>query len=318
MNVKRKLAVLALTLTITMTALPFFAAYANRQTVMVTVNDLPIIFADQGPIIDTNRVLVPVRGVFEEMGFYVTWDPNTRIARLTSEDTTIIIPADARVFVANNQIITPDVPQQMVNNRLLLPLRAISEVVGWTATWDSNSRAARIAHADTHFATAVSPPATEPSQAQQSSDKITIPNRQLTHEEIDAWLTNYHAQGGSNYFELAVLYLVNAERENAGLQRLSINSTLMIASRFKAQSMSDIGYFSHENPVYGHFTNIARQLFNYPITSMGENIARGQITPQEVVADWMDSPSHRLNILHPSFTEIGAGFYNGHWAQKFG
>jgi len=304
MGAKKKLATLALVLIITMTAIPFFAAYANRQTVVVTVNNMPITFADQGPLMDGNRVLVPVRGVFEEMGFYATWDPESRIARLTSEDMTIIIPADSQAFVANNQIIIPDVPQQMVNNRLLLPLRAISEVVGWDATWDSSNRAARITSETTEW--------------YHTHTSTSIPNRKLTYAELNAWIADYHSQGGSNYFELEILHLVNIERENAGLQHLAVSPTLMMSARFKAQSMSDIGYFSHENPVSGHFANISRQLFNYPLVSMGENIARGQITPQEVVRDWMDSPSHRINILHTSFTEIGVGFYNGHWVQKFG
>jgi len=303
MTTKKKLITLASALAVIMTAIPLFWAYADRQAVMVTVDNMPVIFADQGPIMDDNRVLVPVRGVFEKMGFYVTWSPDTRVATLIRDDISIIIPAGTGAIVVNSQIIVPDVPQQMVNNRLMLPLRVISDIIGWDAAWDGNNRVARITSVDT---------------ARWASTGITIPNRQLTSEELNAWIEEYHAQGGMTFFELEVMLLVNLEREFAGLPPLSLNPALMIAARFKSQSMSNIGYFSHESPVYGHFTNIARQLFDYPLATMGENIAHGQLTPQEVVNDWMASYEHRLNILHESFTEIGVGFYNGHWTQKFG
>jgi len=92
----------------------------------------------------------------------------------------------------------------------------------------------------------------------------------------------------------------------------------MIASRFKAQSMHDIGYFAHTSPVYGRFDNISRQLFNYPVAAMGENIARGQRTPQAVMTSWMNSEGHRNNILNPDYTEMGIGFHSYTWVQKFG
>ena len=58
---------------------------------------------------------------------------------------------------------------------------------------------------------------------------------------------------------------------------------------------------------------------------MGENVASGHITPQEVVQDWMDSEGHRANILNPRFTRLGVGLtentgnsYSGYaWVQIF-
>ena len=117
--------------------------------------------------------------------------------------------------------------------------------------------------------------------------------------------------------ELEVVRLVNIERQRAGVAPLAVSPTLMMAARFKAQSMTDMAYFAHENPVYGSFVNISRELFAYPVVSMGENIARWQQTPHAVVTSLMASPGHRANILRPSFTEIGVGFFSLRWAQKF-
>ena len=146
--------------------------------------------------------------------------------------------------------------------------------------------------------------------------EITIPNRRLTPEELSQWIAEYHAMDGANIFELEVLRLVNLERANAGLAPLSLNPTLMMSARFKSQSMSDLNYFSHTNPVYGHFTNIPRELFNIMVN--GENIALWHRTPEAVMLAWMNSPGHRANILNPQFTELGVGFFRDRWTQKFG
>jgi len=147
MNKKKKFLVLVCVLMLVMTAIPFFAAYANRP-LSVTVDGQLVLFTDQQPIMDSNRVLVPVRGAFEHMGFEVRWDASSRVARLERGDTIVIIPADMETFFVvestRTRIITPDVPQSMVNNRMLLPLRAVAEAVGATAHWNNTHRVAEI------------------------------------------------------------------------------------------------------------------------------------------------------------------------------
>jgi len=80
-----------------------------------------------------------------------------------------------------------------------------------------------------------------------------------------------------------------------------------------------LGYVDHTSPVYGGFHVISDVVFDMGLFggAMAENIADGQTTPAMVVADWMDSPGHRASILTRSFTEIGVGFYNNRWTQKF-
>ena len=60
-----------------------------------------------------------------------------------------------------------------------------------------------------------------------------------------------------------------------------------------------------------------------PWTTLAENVAAGQQTPEAVVAAWMNSAGHRANILNPSFRDIGVGVAKGgsygiYWAQEFG
>jgi uncharacterized protein YkwD len=60
----------------------------------------------------------------------------------------------------------------------------------------------------------------------------------------------------------------------------------------------------------------------YPWTTYGENIAKGQQTPVQVMDGWMNSPGHRASILNCDFKEIGIGFHDASggpwWTQVFG
>ena len=142
---KKRILATSIVCVVLMALVPLFAARANsNRPVSVEINGYTIYFQGQGPIMQDNRVLVPVRGVFEHMGFYVTWNDSARMARLETDDIIIIIPADTRSFVVNNEVIIPDVPQRMVNNRLLLPLRVIADAIDATSDWDANNRVARI------------------------------------------------------------------------------------------------------------------------------------------------------------------------------
>ena len=58
--------------------------------------------------------------------------------------------------------------------------------------------------------------------------------------------------------------------------------------------------------------------------TLGENIAAGNPTPEEVVDSWMHSPGHRANILNKDFKELGVGYcykdnstYKHYWIQMF-
>lgn len=111
----------------------------------VEVDGVEVEFVDQGPVMVDNRVLVPVRGAFDAMGFdEPEWNRSTREATLTRGDVEIIIPADGTTFTVNGETVTPDVPQRMMNGRVMLPLSAIADAVGATHEWDNATQTAQI------------------------------------------------------------------------------------------------------------------------------------------------------------------------------
>ncbi len=123
-----------------------------------------------------------------------------------------------------------------------------------------------------------------------------------------------------------MLARVNAARKKAGAQPLRSNSKLDLAAQKHAEDMLARNYFAHESPEKKTVRERATAA-GYDWQRIGENIAEGQFSVDEVMDTWMNSPGHRKNILEPGFRELGVGLAlgqtgrGGHrivWAQAFG
>ena len=109
-----------------------------------------------------------------------------------------------------------------------------------------------------------------------------------------------------------VVDLTNQSRVEADTVRLSRNSLLDKAARMKAEHMAEEGYFAHYSPTgvtpWHWFTEVG---YNYQYA--GENLAVHFTDSEAVVESWLNSPSHRDNIINNSFTEIGVGTAKGRY-----
>lgn len=113
-----------------------------------------------------------------------------------------------------------------------------------------------------------------------------------------------------------VVKLVNQERAKAGLKPLTENAKLSNMAMDKAKDMSNNNYFDHNSPTYGSPFDMMKK-YGISFSYAGENIAKGQKTPADVMNAWMNSEGHRANILNSNYTTIGVAYYNGYWVQEF-
>ena len=147
---------------------PVFAENTESASPDVFINGTKIFFSDQGVVVKDNRVLVPLRGVFEAMGAKVSWDQEKQQAQVESADNNtwvrlIIGDKNMKVydmsgffatlvsgqdFVAPETIIELDVAPEAMNNRTLVPLRAISEAIDADVVWDEESYSVQITSKD--------------------------------------------------------------------------------------------------------------------------------------------------------------------------
>lgn len=117
-------------------------------------------------------------------------------------------------------------------------------------------------------------------------------------------------------YEKEVVRLVNIEREKANVAPLEMNEGLQNATDIRAKELNTL--FSHDRPDGTTCFTVLKEV-GVLGSAMGENIAQGQRTPEEVVNAWMNSPGHRSNILNSNFTQIGVGYDStaNSWVQLF-
>jgi len=129
---------------------------ATEDDIRVFIGEHEVNFADQRPVIVDGRTLVPIRDVFEAMGFVVEWDEDTEAVMLSYNDGffNISIEIGAPYFgvgifdpnapVGHGVIVPLDVPAQIIGGRTMLPLRALLEHIGYELEWDEAARAVMI------------------------------------------------------------------------------------------------------------------------------------------------------------------------------
>ena len=118
--------------------------------------------------------------------------------------------------------------------------------------------------------------------------------------------TDFFAEVNSN----AILSLTNEFRRKNGLSELKVNPLLNEIAKEKASDMINKKYFSHNSPDgltpwYWFIKN------NYNYKYAGENLAIDFIDSSQVIEAWLNSPSHRANLLNQNYQEIGVAVVSG-------
>ena len=118
--------------------------------------------------------------------------------------------------------------------------------------------------------------------------------------------------------EWDVLAQTNAARIQNGMRPLSMFPQIHQAARIRAEELTNHYRSDHTRPDGSECFSVLDEVSLTEWNKLGENIAKGQRSPEEVVKAWMNSEGHRANILDQDFTHMGAG-YDGasSWEQFF-
>jgi len=153
-------------------------AYAS-QTPRIRIDGQFIDVGDQPPVIIDGRTLVPVRAVFEPMGFAVSWCDDYQMATLISNRYTVEVYVNMAVMVVTNNnngtrrdVLLRHYPPRIINDRVMLPLRGIAEATGMDVAWCTDERIADITTGN--VASTPVPPTTEPTE-QPTSPSVEAP-----------------------------------------------------------------------------------------------------------------------------------------------
>ncbi len=140
---------LAVCMVFSLCAMPVMADEAVAASQMQT-KDIITIMVDgeyvncaaygQLPVIVEGRTLVPLRSVFEALGATVEWNNEQRSVTSVKGDVTITLAVDSKEMVVNGEVKMLDVPACIMNDRTLVPVRAVAEAFGAAVEWNNDVR----------------------------------------------------------------------------------------------------------------------------------------------------------------------------------
>lgn len=269
--------------------LPVGGPATAEGNIRVTVNGTQLVF-DQQPIMENDRVLVPVRAIFEALGATVEWNPENELVTAQKDGQTVKLQIGNRLMTQNGAPVLLDVGPKLVGSRTLVPVRAVSESFGAQVDWIASSLTVVVTTASAGNG---SNSGDSSSESQPSQD-----------------------------YAYRVLELVNEERAKQGIAPLQWHDGLANVAYAHSKDMHDRNFMAHNNPdSLTPFDRIKNAGISY--TRAAENVAAGQQTPEQVMQSWMNSSGHRANILNPNLTKLGVGYYKGtngyrsYWTQVF-
>ncbi|MBQ7265183.1 MAG: copper amine oxidase N-terminal domain-containing protein [Firmicutes bacterium] len=161
----------------------------------VEIDGKTVVFPDAQPKITEGRVLVPLRGVFENLGFTINWNQESKTAFLSGSGIRVQVSEEgifALSKASNLQVpIESDVPPQIWEDRFYIPLRAVAQASGAKVDWDAESKkviivsASEQAKQDTPKPAVQTPTPSSPAPSQNTS----VPDEDIAIDDPEGTLT---------------------------------------------------------------------------------------------------------------------------------
>lgn len=121
-------------------------SYAETSNISVYIDNKRVSF-QANPYMENDRVMVPMRKIFEELGAAVTWDDNTQSVSAVKGQTTAILAIGLNIMYINGEPTTLDNPPVLIYDTTYVPLRAVSESLGCIVEWENDKNRVNITSA---------------------------------------------------------------------------------------------------------------------------------------------------------------------------
>lgn len=121
-------------------------SFAETSNISVYIDNKRVSF-QANPYIENDRVMVPMRKIFEELGAAVTWDDDTQSVSAVKGQTTAILAIGLNIMYINGEPKTLDNPPALIYDTTFVPLRAVSEALGCAVEWENDKNRVNIVSA---------------------------------------------------------------------------------------------------------------------------------------------------------------------------
>ncbi len=111
-------------------------SHSTEKEIKILINN-KFLQCDQPPVLIDGRTLIPMRTIFEALGAEVSWDSNTNTATGTKEGKIVSFTINEKSIAINGIKKSLDVAAQLINNRTMIPVRAVAEAFDCDVNWIS-------------------------------------------------------------------------------------------------------------------------------------------------------------------------------------
>lgn len=116
-----------------------FNKKGDKDIKVFTVGE-QVYFKDTQPVIKNDRTLVPIRAISESLKADVQWDEETKTVTITKDGVVIKLVLDSDTAIINGEEVKLDAPAESLNDRIIVPVRFISEAFKSTVQWEPDSQ----------------------------------------------------------------------------------------------------------------------------------------------------------------------------------
>lgn len=116
----------------------------NAEEVKIEIDGTELVPKDMPAVIIDGRTMLPMRLIAQELGCEVTWNEDARQAYVVNDNYTIVFGMDSKTGYKNGTEFSMDVPATVVNDRTMLPVRALAKALDLEISWDDPSRTVSI------------------------------------------------------------------------------------------------------------------------------------------------------------------------------
>lgn len=110
----------------------------------IYIDNSKVTFTDAFPYYESQRTMIPLRSVFEEIGAEVNWDSNTGIISVEKDDLRLSMKIGEKSITIGDSVYETDVAPVVINNRTFVPLRVFSEGMGIEVIWEQENYTVRL------------------------------------------------------------------------------------------------------------------------------------------------------------------------------
>ncbi len=175
----------------------------NPDPIAIELDGKPLIL-DVKPLLKENRLLVPIRPIAEATGASVAWDENTKRVTFSKNEQNLELKVGSSQCQQNGQTVSLEAAPQIINGRVLVPLRLVATSMNLTVTWNAMQKKVLLSNQPTSEAL----PANEPITPDATDYKVKSDCWSLMYPDdngcIDITINNYSTYANNREYSLMI------------------------------------------------------------------------------------------------------------------